>query len=354
MASGLIALLDDMAAIAKVAASSIDDVVVQATKAGTKAAGIVIDDAAVTPRYVVGFASDRELPIIWKIALGSLKNKLLFLLPAALLLSTLAPWAITPLLMAGGVYLCFEGYEKLHSLVVPHDAHHDDPAGAEATSAEALEAQKVSGAIRTDFILSAEIMAITLSTVADQDLAMRAVVLAAVGIGITIAVYGVVALIVKADDAGAAMARSERPFTAIGWVFGGRPEPANLPAPSPFDRMLSPITQPFGRGLVRFMPVLLSALSLIGTAAMLWVGGDIILHGLAGYGLAGPEHLVKDLAKAAGESAPALGGVVTWVVGALFSAIAGTAIGAAAAPVVTYVIAPLMKRLPRRSARQSA
>jgi uncharacterized protein len=317
LASGLIALLDDVAAIAKIAASSLDDVVAQSAKAGAKAAGIVIDDAAVTPRYVVGFASNRELPIIWKIALGSLKNKLVFLLPGALLLSSFAPWAITPLLMAGGLFLCFEGYEKLHSLIAPHDAHQDHGhAENSAQTPQELEDEKVSGAIRTDFILSAEIMAITLSTVADASFAMRAVVLAAVGIGITIVVYGAVALIVKADDAGAALARTGKPLIA-----------------------------PMGRMLVKAMPVLLSALSIIGTAAMLWVGGDIVLHGLAHYGLSAPEYWIKETAKAIGGAMPVLPGLFTWLIGAAGSGIVGVVLGAAVVPLVTYVITPLMRSL---------
>jgi uncharacterized protein len=316
LASGLFALLDDVAAIAKVAASSIDDVAAQSIKAGTKAAGIVIDDTAVTPRYVVGFASNRELPIIGKIAMGSLKNKLLILLPGALILSTFAPWAITPLLLVGGLFLCFEGYEKLHSMVVPHDEHHDHAEKESAAqSPEELEGEMVGGAIRTDFILSAEIMALTLATVADQALAMRAFVLAAVGLGITFAVYGLVALIVKADDAGAAMART------------GKPGIAQL-----------------GRVLVKGMPVLLQVLSVVGTLAMLWVGGDIILHSLAHYGLDGPEHWIKDTAKAVGGSLP-LSGLFTWLVGATGSGILGAILGALTVPVVAYVISPLIRSL---------
>jgi uncharacterized protein len=317
LASGLFALLDDVAAIAKVAASSLDDVAAQSMKAGTKAAGIVIDDTAVTPRYVVGFASDRELPIIWKIALGSLKNKLLFLLPGALLLSWLAPWIITPLLMAGGLFLCFEGYEKLHSMVVPHEDHLDYGVEEIASqTAKELEDEKVSGAIRTDFILSAEIMALTLAGVAEQPLVMRAIVLAAVGVGITIAVYGVVALIVKADDAGAAMART------------GAPGIAQL-----------------GRGLVKGMPVFLSILSVVGTVAMLWVGGDIILHGLAQFGYDVPEHLIKDTAKSIAAAMPVFTGFFGWLFGALGSGVLGAILGALTVPVVTYVISPLMRAL---------
>ena len=196
MATGLIALLDDVAAIAKLAAASLDDIAAQTAKAGAKAAGVVIDDAAVTPRYVVGLSPARELPIIAKIALGSLKNKLLYLLPAGIFLGYFAAWAITPLLMVGGLYLCYEGAEKLYQAVVPDDAHEHKTAVSGASDPVALEKQKVSGAIRTDFILSAEIMALTLANVTGSNIYTQAAVLAAVGILITLAVYGVVALIV--------------------------------------------------------------------------------------------------------------------------------------------------------------
>ena len=311
MASGLFALLDDVAAIAKVASASLDDIAAQSVKAGTKAAGIVIDDTAVTPRYVVGFASARELPIIGKIAVGSLRNKLLILLPGALILSSFAPWAITPLLLVGGLFLCFEGYEKLHSMVVPHDEHHDDHAADTPQDPQAFENQMVAGAIRTDFILSAEIMALTLATVADAPLFNRALVLGVVGIGITMAVYGLVALIVKADDAGAAMVRTKKPgLTQIGWV------------------------------LVKGMPKFLAVLSVVGTLAMLWVGGDIVLHSLAHYGLDAPEHLIKDTAKAIASSLPAAG-FFGWLFGAIGSGVIGAVLGALTVPVVTYVITPL-------------
>lgn len=317
MASGLLALLDDVAAIAKVAASSLDDIAAQSLKAGSKAAGIVIDDTAVTPRYVVGFAADRELPIIWKIALGSFKNKLLFLLPGALLLSWAAPWAMTPLLMFGGLFLCFEGYEKLHSMVVPHEAEEEHGTGEEPVqTAQEVEDEKVTGAIRTDFILSAEIMALTLAGVTEEPFFMRAIILAAVGVGITIAVYGVVAMIVKADDAGAAMARTG----------------------------VSGVAQT-GRLLVKGMPVLLSVLSVIGTLAMLWVGGDIVLHGLAQYGFDAPEHVIKDTAKSIAVTLPLFTGFFSWLLGALGSGVIGAVLGALTVPVVTYVISPLMRML---------
>ncbi|MCY7312108.1 MAG: DUF808 domain-containing protein [Pseudoxanthomonas sp.] len=315
MASGLLALLDDVAAIAKIASASLDDVVKMSAKAGGKAAGIVIDDAAVTPRYVVGFAADRELPIIGKIAWGSTRNKLLFLLPGALLLSTVAPWSIMPLLILGGAFLCYEGFGKVRELILP--AAPAAPAQApQAGDAAALERQKIASAIRTDFILSAEIMAITLSTVGAASLAKKATVLAVVGLGITIAVYGTVALIVKADDIGVALARRHPPWSAI------------------------------GRGLVRAMPWVLSALSLIGTLAMLWVGGGIILHGLAAYGLSGAEHLIKQVGGSAGSMLPWGGGLLAWIVAAALAGLAGLAIGAAVSLLVKYVIGPILQRLP--------
>ena len=319
MASGLFALLDDIAGIAKVAASSVDDVVAQATKAGTKAAGIVIDDAAVTPRYAVGFAAARELPIIWKIALGSLKNKLLFLLPGALILALVAPWLITPLLMMGGVYLCYEGAEKILELVVPHAAATPEEAGKAVLDPKLLEEQKIAGAIKTDFILSAEIMAITLSTVSTASFQMQAIVLAVVGIGITVLVYGVVALIVKADDVGLALA--QRRFAPV--------------------RLL-------GRALVVGMPHFLTALSAVGTAAMLWVGGGIIIHGLEEFGLTALGHASHGLAAAAGAMLP-VGGVVEWLTGAVFSAVFGLIVGGIAIVAMHYVVQPLMKGMGKTS-----
>jgi uncharacterized protein len=299
VASGLLALLDDVAAIAKVAAASLDDVAAQTAKAGSKAMGIVIDDAAVTPRYVVGFAAERELPIVGKIALGSLKNKLLILLPGALLLTAFAPWAITPLLMAGGVFLCFEGYEKVHHLLVPH-ADDQTPGDAPGLAADpkALEDEKVAGAIRTDMILSAEIMAIALATITLPSFWMKAAVLAAVGVAITVMVYGAVALIVKADDAGAAMARG----------------------PSALGRLI-------GRGLVKGMPSFLKALSFIGMLAMLWVGGGIIVHGLHEFGVKQPEELFHAIAASAGSVFGPFSGLAAWFVNAALAGLLGLAVG---------------------------
>ncbi len=305
MASGLVALLDDVAGIAKIAASSLDDMAGAASKAGVKAAGVVIDDAAVTPGYAMGFTPDRELPIVWKIALGSLRNKFLFLLPGAIALSALAPWAVTPLLMLGGAYLCLEAAEKLTELFVEHDPG-DEVEDLALNSAE-LEAEKVAGAIRTDFILSAEIMAITLADVAARPLPVQAGALALVGLAMTVGVYGVVGLLVKMDDIG--MHLAER-------------------GPS--------LVRSVGRGLVRGMPVALHLLSGVGTAAMLWVGGGIIVHGLEHFGLDTLPHLVEAAAHAAG-GIPIAGPVTGWAARAAASAVVGLALGG--------LLVPLARRL---------
>lgn len=315
MSIGLIALLDDIVALTKVAAASLDDVAAQAAKAGAKAAGVVIDDAAVTPRYVVGFSADRELPIVWRIARGSLINKLLFLLPGGLVLSSFAPWAITPLLMLGGLYLAYEGAEKVYEKIAPHKAHkHEAKIGTVAPDAQTLEDERVASAIKTDFILSAEIMAITLAGLGPDTVWMRAAVMAVVAIGITVAVYGAVALIVKADDVGLAMARRGNGALAT-----------------------------IGRGLVRGMPGFLKGLAILGTAAMVWVGGGIIVHSLAGYGIAAPEHFIHDIAVAAGGLVPAASGAVTWAVTAIGSGVVGLAAGFALIPIVEKVLGPLWK-----------
>jgi predicted DNA repair protein MutK len=366
---GLIALLDDVAALAKVAAASLDDVAAQSAKAGTKALGVVIDDAAVTPNYVVGFAAKRELPIVWRIALGSLRNKLLYLLPGSLALSWLAPWSITPLLMLGGAYLCYEGAEKVLHALRPHAGeHHEDKVGAVPQDPQALEQQRVRSAIQTDFILSAEIMALTLAGLSDQSTVAQAVILAAVGTGVTLLVYGAVALIVKADDVGVSLAVNEHPASTLLGLRGrggmvvqaAGPVPdavsrhaaalaaipaANAPARAPTgaDRTLRPVTQALGRGLVVGMPPFLRILAAIGTAAMLWVGGGIVLHGLEEFGVAAPGHLVHDLAHRAGELVPALPGTVSWLVTALLSGVLGLVVGAITIPIAEYVLAPLAR-----------
>lgn len=324
MSVGLIALLDDIAAIAKVAAASLDDVVSQAAKAGAKAAGVVIDDTAVTPGYVIGFAAKRELPIVGKIAVGSLRNKLLILLPVALALGYFLPWAITPLLMFGGAYLCYEGVEKAYEAIMPHHAHrHEAELGTVALQAHTLEDEKVASAIKTDFILSAEIMAITLAALPAGSILMQAIVLAVVGIGITAAVYGVVALIVKADDAGLALARNSR-VSAIGSV--GRA---------------------LGRALVRGMPVFLILLSAVGTAAMIWVGGGIILHGVEVYAPPSIGHAVHAVTEAAAHALPSVAGAVKWTVEAAISGVVGLVVGAASIPIIGLIVAPAWKRVKR-------
>ena len=295
MSAGLAALLDDIAVLAKVAAASVDDVAAGAGKAGVKAAGVIVDDTAVTPRYVQGQEANRELPMIRRIAVGSLKNKLLFILPAALLLSELLPWLLTPILMVGGTYLCYEGAEKLWEWIHPHEAeeHGDAP---EPESEDKL----VSGAIRTDFILSAEIMVIALNEVADEGLLSRAIILVVVAILITVGVYGVVGLIVKMDDVGLQLARTREGALAS-----------------------------FGKGLVRGMPVILSVLSRVGIVAMLWVGGHILLVGLDELGFHAPYDAVHHLEEAVHDALGAVGGVGGWLVNTGFSALLGILVGAA-------------------------
>ncbi len=317
MATGLLALLDDVAAIAKAAAASVDDVIGQAAKAGTKAAGVVIDDAAVTPGYVVGFAAERELPIVAKIAVGSLRNKLLVLLPAALLLSAVAPWAIDALLMLGGAFLCYEGAEKVYEALFPHQAHKHEGKVAATTDPRALEEKRVRGAIKTDFILSAEVMAITLSTVEDQTLVMQGVILAVVGAVITIAVYGAVAIIVKADDAGMALAARDR----------------------------SELVQGIGRAIVKSMPFVLQGLKVIGTAAMIWVGGGLIVHGLEEYGWHWPADTIHDVAISVADAVPGMTGFAEWLVEAVLFGVVGLIVGAIIIPLVEFVIAPLARHV---------
>ena len=314
--SGLLALLDDVAGIAKVAAASVDDVVAAAGKAGAKTAGVIIDDAAVTPKYVQGFAPARELPIIWRIARGSLFNKIVLLLPVALLLANFAPWLITPLLMIGGSYLCFEGAEKIFHVLFPHGSHAIDE-DMKVREPGQLEEQKVRGAIKTDFILSAEIMTIALSAIEAPNLWMQAATLAVVGIGVTVAVYGSVGVIVKMDDVGLYLARN---------------------APTPIGRGL-------GRGLVRFMPVLMKILSIVGTAAMLWVGGSIIIHGLEELGFGWLGHHIHDWAYAVGHMASEqLVGAVEWIAKATMDGIFGLAWGLVLIPSATKVIGPLFRK----------
>jgi predicted DNA repair protein MutK len=309
--SGLLALLDDVAAIAKVAAASVDDIAAAAGKAGAKAAGVVIDDAAVTPKYVHGFTADRELPIIWRIAKGSVRNKLVLLLPGLLALDSLLPSAITPLLMLGGAYLCFEGAEKLLHSFAPH-ADPEVEADFDPGDTAHLEEDKVAGAIKTDFILSAEIMTIALAEIPGGSFVTRAITLAIVGIFITIAVYGAVGFIVKMDDIGLHMAANRKTRAA----------------------------RSFGRGLVAAMPKVMSVLSTVGTAAMLWVGGSIVLHGMDILGVHEPYGTIHHLAEEAGHALPAMSGLVVWAVTAACDGVLGTALGFALIPVATKLLIP--------------
>lgn len=305
MAGGLLALLDDVAALVKVTAASLDDLPAQITKTSAKVSGVVIDDAAVTPKYVVGLSPKRELAIIWKIARSSLINKLVFIIPGALTLGYFAPWAMTPILMLGGSYLCFEGYEKVHSLFAhAHHGAHEEV--LDTITPEQLETMRVKGAVRTDMILSAEIIAIAYATVAEEPFAEKATVLLLVAIFITSAVYGVVGLIVKADDIGLYLARTSR-VAAI---------------------------RAFGRGLVKGMPPFLSVLSLIGTAAMLWVGGEIVAHGIPPL-----HHALEALHHALGGA-----GVLAWLGKVLASALGGLVLGG----IIATLLHVGQKLLPRK------
>lgn len=313
MSGGLVGLLDDVAALAKLAAASIDDVGAAAGRASMKAAGVVVDDTAVTPAYVHGLAAERELPIIRRIALGSLRNKLLIILPVALLLSAIAPLVVEILLMVGGAFLCYEGAHKVIHALRHDDRDHDVPVvqlGPEAEKAT------IAGAIRTDFILSAEIMVIALKEVINEPLVSRGAILVVVAIGITAAVYGVVALIVKMDDIGLKMA--ERPSAGA---------------------------QRVGRMLVTGMPKLLTSLSLIGTAAMLWVGGHILLAGWDEVGFSAPYEVVHHLEHLV-HGVPGVGAVLGWVVNTLASALLGLVVGT--------LLVWIVERLPFRRGKAPA
>lgn len=308
MAGGLVALLDDIAALAKLAAASVDDIGVAASRASVKAAGVVIDDTAVTPRYLHGFTSARELPIVRRIALGSLRNKLLFILPAALLLSQFLPWLLTPILMVGGTYLAFEGAEKLYELVTGHAKEKREvPAAVRGAD---VEKSMVAGAIRTDFILSTEIMVIALDEVADEPFVSRAIILAVVALAITAVVYGIVALIVKMDDVGLYLAEKKRGAAAA-----------------------------LGRYLVLAMPKFLAVLSTVGIIAMLWVGGHILLVGLDELGWGAPYDLVHR-AEVAVRNFGGIGGFLGWLTNTLASALAGVLVGS--------VVVTVFHLLPRR------
>jgi predicted DNA repair protein MutK len=281
MSAGLFGLLDDVAVLTRLAAAT--------GRATAKAAGVVIDDTAVTPQYVHGIAAERELPIIKRIAIGSLRNKLLVILPVAMLLSQFAPRLLTPLLMLGAVYLCYEGAEKVWGSIRGHDAQ----------AAPAAEDDVVAAAIRTDLILSAEIMVIALNEVADQAFAPRLGILVVVALVLTVVVYGVVAVVVKMDDVGLHLTQTA-----------------------------SQIAQKIGRGLVAGMPKLLSALSAVGTVAMLWVGGHILLVGSDHLGWHTPHGLVHHVEDQVRHIAESVGGVLAWLVNTGVSALIGLVVGA--------------------------
>ncbi|MEO9462802.1 MAG: DUF808 domain-containing protein [Marinomonas sp.] len=307
MPSGLVALLDDVAVIARVAAASIDDIGVAASKAGTKVAGVVIDDAAVTPSYVTGLSAKRELPIIWKITKGSLKNKLLFLFPAALALNYFLPWLITPILMLGGAFLCYEGAEKIIEKL--GGEKHGKTAEDVITDPQKFEDERVAGAIRTDLILSGEIMAISLNEIkaVSDEFLVQAGALAGIAVAVTVVVYGAVAIIVKMDDFGLHLADKD-----------------------------STAAQKLGRLLLLGMPKFLTALTVIGTAAMLWVGGDILIHGTHELGL----HALYDLAHGIEDTvSAAAGGVLGWLSATTYKALFGTVIGA----VIVFILHKVFK-----------
>jgi predicted DNA repair protein MutK len=301
MSAGLFGLFDDIAALARLAAASVDDIGAATGRATAKAAGVVIDDTAVTPQYVHGITADRELPMIKRIAIGSLRNKLLFILPAALLLSQFVPWLLTPILMVGATYLCYEGAEKVLGRILGHDAH----AAPTATVGEDAEKKMTSGAIRTDFILSAEIMVIALNEVADQSFWPRLIILAIVAVLITIAVYGVVGAIVKMDDVGLSLTQRSSRFA-----------------------------QRLGNGLVAGMPKLLGALSVIGTVAMLWVGGHILLVGTDDVGWHAPYGLVHHAEEFVHHAVQGIGGLLAWLLNTAASAVIGLVVGAVVVAIV--------------------
>jgi len=296
MSAGLFGLLDDIAVLAKLAAASVDDVGAAAGRASVKAAGVVVDDTAVTPQYVHGVAAERELPIIKKIAVGSLRNKLLFILPAALLLSEFLPGLLTPILMVGGTYLAYEGAEKIWERV---SGHHEEQQYLATELGPEQEKAMIAGAVRTDFILSAEIMVIALDEVADEAFISRAVILTVVAVGITLLVYGVVALIVKMDDVGLSLAQRS-----------------------------SALARRVGLGLVSAMPQLLAVISVVGIAAMTWVGGHILLVGVDDLGWHGPYDVVHHLEEAVHDATGGAGAVLGWLVNTGLSAAIGLVVGA--------------------------
>lgn len=308
MSGGLVALLDDIATLAKVTASSVDDVAAGAVKVSSKAVGVVIDDTAVTPQYVAGLNPKRELPIIAKIARGSLINKLFIILPIALLLTWLAPHVLPFLLVVGGAYLCFEGGEKVLEKIGWLPGLHEEHEEGGAASAEELEKSIVSSATRTDLILSSEIMLVSMAGLSNEHGAIRVAVLIGVAFFMTFFVYGLVALLVKADDVGVRLAR-------------GALEPEDN-RPGPVDNV--------GRTIVRVMPHVFGVIGVVGTVAMLWVGGHLVIENLAEVGVPVFHHVLE----AAEHAVSAGGGFVSWLVETALSGIFGVVLGSVTAWIV--------------------
>lgn len=293
MASSLLVLLDDIATV-------LDDVSVMTKVAAKKTAGVLGDDLALNAQQVAGVRAERELPVVWAVARGSFRNKLI-LVPAALLISAIAPWAITPLLMLGGAFLCYEGAEKLaHRFLHDTEAEHRQTLQDEQVDLVEREKAKIAGAVRTDFILSAEIIAITLGTVVDADFVKQLVVLAGIAVVMTIGVYGLVAGIVKLDDGGLALTRKD-----------------------------SPLLQRLGQGVLDMAPWLMKTLSVVGTAAMFMVGGGILTHGLSVV-----HHWIEDSAERAADL-PYIGTVLDGLLPTLLNAGFGVAAGALLVGVIT-------------------
>ncbi|WP_182353639.1 DUF808 domain-containing protein [Flaviflexus huanghaiensis] len=311
MAGGLVALLDDVAALARLAAASVDDVVAGTMKASAKAAGVVIDDAAVTPQYVDGVRPERELPIVRRIAAGSIRNKLVFILPVILILSQFLPWVLTPLLMLGGTYLCYEGAEKVYEKVRGTHAEKEAPA---VLHGKAAEDRIIRSAIITDLVLSAEIMVISLDQVIDESFWVRTAILIVVAIVITVGVYGAVGLLVKMDDVGVRLAQRD-----------------------------SAVSKRIGIGLVNAMPKVMNVITIIGTFAMLWVGGHIVLNGVHEFGFDPIHDAIQYLADGV-VGVAGVGGFLAWLVDTVISLVFGLLWGL----IIFAIVHPILSRLHRK------
>lgn len=293
--SSLLLLIDDITLL-------LDDVAAMSKVAAKKTAGVLGDDLALNAQQVAGIRAERELPVVWGVAKGSFKNKLI-LVPTALGLSAFAPWSITPILMVGGAYLCYEGFEKIaHPFLASREEEEHQHQLIEAfhnpdIDLEAFEKEKIQGAVRTDFILSAEIIAIALGTVADKDIMTQTIVVSGIAIAITIGVYGIVAAIVKMDDVGLHLLQN---------------------APEGKRGILH---RNVGQGLLSFAPKLMKILTVVGTAAMFLVGGSILLHGLP------DAHHIIETAVQTAEKIPAIGNVLGWMTPVLLDAVAGIVAG---------------------------